>query len=570
MKSKEELLEELNRFWDSMPETAPAFLSPESDEHDGAEIIQYFECIVNSAFDRQKIDEEQLQVCNISLNRLTEILGHRSRLAQVKAVMMQLSPGQILQSFLSFSEMDARGLQVLAEQSERQYIELNATGKAGPVYFLYAPLTGHDTFYDRYIESALPVNGDAEFCCYDNYLPVYKLMEKYFPDVVIRLVTDRSQVAGKYIYVVTFKYFPGFAEASGENLLAVVPGSVLEDCRNSKAILVYNDLAESTFYPSFNDKIQKQLAGNGIEKAFYLLSGDWANAHPEKELSVLQKLINFFQSKVEQPAIYVFNYFEEAMALSKKMQYPEYSYAVRLADLNRNKDVLRHFICLNRVVKDYRLYLSYTFYRNNLLERSFITQDSYTGEQDFRFGHHTNKALHDIMAGEQFERFRQTLPWRLDFDEVKKYDWDTVPMDAMNQSFCWVVTETAFSDTLPSQSFRLTEKTYKPIAFFMPFIMVGNPFILKKLREAGYQTFSRWWDEDYDSEVDPIVRMEKIVDLILKVSNLSKERLITMYEDMEPVLSHNYALLMKTNSGAAAMKILYQACNDQNNGPDKN
>ena len=67
MKSKEELLEELNRFWDSMPETAPAFLSPESDEHDGAEIIQYFECIVNSAFDRQKIDEEQLQVCNISL-----------------------------------------------------------------------------------------------------------------------------------------------------------------------------------------------------------------------------------------------------------------------------------------------------------------------------------------------------------------------------------------------------------------------------------------------------------------------------------------------------------------------
>ena len=94
----------------------------------------------------------------------------------------------------------------------------------------------------------------------------------------------------------------------------------------------------------------------------------------------------------------------------------------------------------------------------------------------------------------------------------------------------------------------------------MPFIMVGNPFLLKKLHERGYQTFSRWWDESYDNIVDPIGRMEKVTGVILQISRLSPQELISVYEEMRPVLIHNYKLLMSSDSGGAAMKAIWNDC----------
>jgi hypothetical protein len=40
-----------------------------------------------------------------------------------------------------------------------------------------------------------------------------------------------------------------------------------------------------------------------------------------------------------------------------------------------------------------------------------------------------------------------------------------------------------------SSNLFLTEKTFKPLALGMPFIVIGNPYILKRLRSLGYKTF---------------------------------------------------------------------------------
>ena len=43
---------------------------------------------------------------------------------------------------------------------------------------------------------------------------------------------------------------------------------------------------------------------------------------------------------------------------------------------------------------------------------------------------------------EGFEKFKQSLPWFIDVDNMKRNIWDQVPIDVLNKSFCWIVTET--------------------------------------------------------------------------------------------------------------------------------
>ena len=67
-------------------------------------------------------------------------------------------------------------------------------------------------------------------------------------------------------------------------------------------------------------------------------------------------------------------------------------------------------------------------------------------------------------------------------------------IEAHLDCFLNIVTETLFN----ADSIFLSEKTYKPIYMCQPFIIFGNPNSLKKLKELGYKTFDKWWDESYD------------------------------------------------------------------------
>jgi len=560
MDSKEKLSKGLNRFWENTNMKSSAYLAAKSTENDGPEILAYLSAIVESAFEQNRIDGPQQSLCKANLSRISILLPTVKAVPTFKKALLGQSPDQLLQSLLTFSDADVKNMMELINQSEESYIELNATSGSNTIYFLYQQLNNNAVYYDRYVQRTLPVNGDAEFCCYDNYFPLYKLMEKYFPHTSIRLISNAKQAQGKYVYVIAFKRFPGFAAKKADNLLSVIPRHILQDCSNGKAIIVYNDLAESTFYPPIIDNFERQLKSAGLLNSFFLLSGDWANEVLKKNNSSLQKIRSVFMGSEKRPYLYIANFFEEAMAYSKRAHYPDYGFGTKLNCIKSNLNNLRYFICLNRTVKDYRLYLSYFFFANNLMDKVFISQDKYTGLNDFQFGYNQNPALLSSMPGPKFEKFKQSLPWHIDYTNMKNYMWDDVPVEALNNSFCWVVTETSFGETLPGLSLRLTEKTYKPIAFFMPFIMVGNPFILKKLHHSGYQTFAQWWDESYDDIIDPIERMKVITDVILKISRLNRRQLMDMYEEMKPVLLHNYEILMQSKSTEKAIRGIYNAC----------
>jgi hypothetical protein len=108
--------------------------------------------------------------------------------------------------------------------------------------------------------------------------------------------------------------------------------------------------------------------------------------------------------------------------------------------------------------------------------------------------------------------------------------------------FVNIVTETLFD----TQSVFLTEKTYKPIYLCQPFIIFGNPHSLKKLKELGYKTFDKWWDESYDNEIDVNVRFQKIVILLEKIAEWDMDKCFEIKKEMKEILIHNYKRMFDT------------------------
>lgn len=130
------------------------------------------------------------------------------------------------------------------------------------------------------------------------------------------------------------------------------------------------------------------------------------------------------------------------------------------------------------------------------------------------------------------------LPWQL----------DNVPIDGnlsarfghaqykLWQNSLWhLVNETVFYEP----KLHLTEKVFKPIVSKRPFILVAAPGNLEYLRGYGFQTFSRWIDESYDSIMDPDQRLDAITHEISKFARMNAGELRDIHQDMLPVLEHN-------------------------------
>ena len=80
-----------------------------------------------------------------------------------------------------------------------------------------------------------------------------------------------------------------------------------------------------------------------------------------------------------------------------------------------------------------------------------------------------------------------------------------------------------------------------------PFIVQGPQWYLHRLRDLGFQTFDRWWDEGYAE--DPADHQpHEIVKVINQLKTKSITELSKMYTEMQPVLAHNKKRFLELTS----------------------
>lgn len=124
-------------------------------------------------------------------------------------------------------------------------------------------------------------------------------------------------------------------------------------------------------------------------------------------------------------------------------------------------------------------------------------------------------------------------------NEIKKPTGITSIEYFYRDIFCDIVNETRFAQPTANYS----EKTYQPMFYKRPFLLVAPPYTLKYLKEQGFKTFSDFWDESYDSTENHEKRLFKIFEVIDYIDAKSIEELQIIYNSMIPILEHNYNLV---------------------------
>jgi len=219
-----------------------------------------------------------------------------------------------------------------------------------------------------------------------------------------------------------------------------------------------------------------------------------------------------------------------------------------------SKDRNKYFLLLNRSPRMHRMAFICWLHSRNLL-RDTLT--SYPSEElaPYKFSKkvHLSEYFSNMLFVDKKTKSDALLGWK-DLENnhlpliVDVKEWNTnhygTSVDWLySRTFFSVVTESVFDDV----SLFLDEKVWKPIYNYHPFIILGCPNSLKKLKEMGFKTFEPFINESYDNEVNPGKRMGMVVDEIERLCSISFDELKKWYKKLIPILKHNKKKLIDNN-----------------------
>jgi len=237
--------------------------------------------------------------------------------------------------------------------------------------------------------------------------------------------------------------------------------------------------------------------------------------------------------------------FVKTIGFPEKKNSPTQNFSKRFVSLNWRYTPHRHLLMtyMCRLEGYYSWY--FTGNLNNLLNKIWIDNRKWPVD-----------ILNNLIEGTEI--LNSTVPLEVDLSLNKKVHIQTEyaeeaevfleyrPADEKNMSnkleeayadiFCDVVAETRFAQ--PCGNF--SEKLLRPIYYKKPFLLLAPPYTLRYLREQGYRTFNKFWDESYDECTDHQQRMIQVFKLIDYIQSRSIEQLQELYREMLPTLNFNY------------------------------
>jgi hypothetical protein len=207
--------------------------------------------------------------------------------------------------------------------------------------------------------------------------------------------------------------------------------------------------------------------------------------------------------------------------------------------LNINKTITsfdKKILCYNRRPHNHRRFLFWKFLNNELVyNNSFISLNNSEIFRNLPYNYLYNTTIEESNKINEFY-FNNQISWSFDGNDLNYNLADNFDQSYHKKTFVSLVSETS---AVPNVIF-FSEKIFKPIYACQPFIISGNAYSLQKLKELGFKTFDKWWDEGYDLEERFENRLEKIFKILEKISLKSDEELVTILNEMEDVLEHNY------------------------------
>ena len=141
------------------------------------------------------------------------------------------------------------------------------------------------------------------------------------------------------------------------------------------------------------------------------------------------------------------------------------------------------------------------------------------------------------------KRWTKTLPLVVDYQDFET-NWaiDRQYDHIHHQTIFQIVNETLV-DNVDGTSLFYSEKTFRPISCFQPFIIYGQTGCNHYLENLGYKLYSDWFDLSFDFEEDYIKRYQKLLSVVedtcKQLTNMDKKQQIAWKYKNQEVLIHN-------------------------------
>lgn len=348
----------------------------------------------------------------------------------------------------------------------------------------------------------------------------------------------------KFIYPIS-----GLKETMYTSPAFLLESSVLEACKNGlcKVGIMY-DTEGTTYQDRYFVWLEEFAELNGLDETnFFFAHGNRQLIQTYRDFLIKKRELNPTLEVKPKVEILKYSYFEnfpwflpgDYKLRKSKTKEQLLEHFNKVLTSNREEQKEKQFLCLNRRPRLGRVLIFGAIETNPYLrDKTILTMGP-----------------HELPEGTEFRPLkaieRKYIPSWI-YDYVDSYDFGKpvhvldnpdnsnkahdVNLEFHQTTFLNVVTETLYNKEI----MFLSEKIFKPMYMLQPFVVIGNPNTLKELRQLGYKTFDRWWDESYDEEEDLVQRVLKVEIVLNKLSKLSFEELHRITQEMEETLIHNY------------------------------
>lgn len=227
----------------------------------------------------------------------------------------------------------------------------------------------------------------------------------------------------------------------------------------------------------------------------------------------------------------------------------------------------KYFSSLSRVMRYHRSIATFLLCHSDIKDRALISHDKFKNNIDIE--QWTKYHMLTEYSHKQVRRWMKSLPLTIDkTDFDKNWALTTDYFIIHRQTLFQIVNETLV-DNHDDTSLFYSEKTFRPIVCFQPFVIYGQKGCNSHLKNIGYKTYEDWFDLSFDSENDNILRykrlLQSITDTCKYLDNLSRDQKIEWRFKNEELLQHNFNVMSNSLYSVEKLITFLGSLNDQIN-----
>jgi hypothetical protein len=219
----------------------------------------------------------------------------------------------------------------------------------------------------------------------------------------------------------------------------------------------------------------------------------------------------------------------------------------QLNDAIKNSKLLhstKYFSSLSRVNRQHRTIGTYLLCQSNIKNLGLISHNSL--DDNFIL---ESLIKRNITSAKDIKDWTDSLPLTVDQTNFN-VNWalDTEFKHIHHQTIFQIVNET-LADTQLGRSLFYSEKTFRPISCFQPFIIFGQVGSNHRLKDLGYKLYDEWFDLSFDFEEDLIIRYQKLLkvveDTCSMLNAMDKDQRLKWKFKNQALLVHNVNTLKR-------------------------